>query len=78
MRKSRARAHVTLLMISLWLTSASFALFVVGLALSFVDANLGAGLGIPGMLLFPIGAIMLLIAVIRRLIIRRRSQRLAR
>lgn len=77
-RKSRARAHVTLLMISLWLTSASFALFVVGLALSFVDANLGAGLGIPGMLLFPIGAIMLLIAVIRRLIIRRRSQRLAR
>lgn len=74
-RRSRARAHVTLLMVSLWLTCASFALFVVGLALSFADANLGAGLGIPGMLLLPVGAVLMLIAAIRRLVARRRRGR---
>jgi hypothetical protein len=77
-RRSRARANVSLLMVSLWLTGASFALFVLGLALSFADADLGAGLGIPGMLLLPVGIIMIAIAVIRRLVARRKRRQAPR
>lgn len=77
-RQSRARANVSLLMVSLWLTGASFALFVLGLGLSFADADLGAGLGIPGMLLLPVGIVMFIIAMIRRLVARRKRQRAPR
>jgi len=71
-RRSRARAHVTLLMVALWLTGASFALFVTGIALALGDSSLGAGIGIPGMLLLPVGLVLIAIAGVRRLVLRRR------
>ncbi|MBM7026929.1 hypothetical protein [Clavibacter zhangzhiyongii] len=53
--KSRARAHVSLLSIAAWVTVVSFLLVVVGVAVTGADKNLGAGIGGPGLLLFPVG-----------------------
>jgi hypothetical protein len=59
-------------------TVISFVLFFIGVAVSGVDSNLGAGIGGPGLLLFPVGLILLAIAGVNRLLARNRIRRAAR
>lgn len=76
--KSRARAQVSLLSIAAWGTGISFVLFFIGVAVSGVDSNLGAGIGGPGLILFPVGLVLLAIAGVNRLLARNRIRRAAR
>jgi len=76
--KSRARAQVSLLVIAGWVTGISFVLFVIGVSVSAADANLGVGIGGPGLLLFPVGLVMLGVAGANRLLARYRARRAAR
>lgn len=75
-QRSKKRSRITFLRIATWLTIASFACFVLGISLALGGLDAGAGFGIPGMILTPIGLVLLAIAGIRNLVLRtrRRSQ----
>lgn len=72
-QQSKKRSRITFLRIATWLTVASFAMFVVGVTLVAVKIDAGTGIGIPGMLLTPVGLVLLAIAGIRNLIARLRE-----
>ena len=73
--RSRARAQVSLLSIATWVTAISFVLFFIGVAVSGADSNLGAGIGGPGLLLFPVGLVLLIVAGVNRGLARSRARR---
>ncbi|MBD5380520.1 hypothetical protein ACR8AL_00095 [Clavibacter sepedonicus] len=74
-QKSRARARVSLLAIASWLTAISFITLIVGAAISGNDETLGAGIGIPGMLAFPICLALLGVAGFKRMLTRVKIRR---
>jgi hypothetical protein len=65
---TKRRSQVTALKVAVWLTSGSFVLFVVGVSVYVVNEPLGLSLGTPGMLLLPVGLVMLAVIGIRRTI----------
>lgn len=72
--QSRRRAKITFATFAGWFTLASFVMFATGATLSVLHNDVGAGIGIPGMLLTPVGIILLAVAGIRNLL-RRRSEK---
>jgi len=74
-QRSKAKAHITLMSVAIWIMIATFALFVVGISVSFVDSDTGAAFGVPSILLFPVGVVLLLVAVVRRFLSKRRKKR---
>lgn len=75
--RSRARARVSLMRISVWLIIVTTVMVIGGSALTIVNNGVGTGIAAPGLIVFPIAVVMLIVAALRRFIayLRRRGSR---
>jgi uncharacterized membrane protein len=73
--RSRARARVSLMLISVWLTVVSAVMVIAGSLITTVNNSVGTGIAIPALLVFPVAVIMLIVAALRKFIAYLRRRR---